>query len=58
MIPVAAASDKELAQSLSGVRRTFAETERRKRELLHTRPRTPEEAIAELRGPSLYGEEL
>lgn len=55
---LAAASDKELAQSLSGVRRTFAETERRKRELLHTRPRTPEEAIAELRGPSLYGEEL
>jgi hypothetical protein len=51
------ASDKEIAQSLSGIRREFAETERRKRELLHT-PCTPEEAIRRLRGPSLHGEEL
>ena len=51
------ASGEEIAKSLSGVRRAFAENERRKRELLHT-PRTAEQALRDLRGPSDYGEEL
>jgi hypothetical protein len=52
------ASDEEISQSLSKVRRAYAESERRRRDLIHAQPRTAEQAIRDVRGPSDYGEEL
>lgn len=52
------ATDKEIAASLGRIRRAFGEAERHRRDLIHVQPRTAEQAIHDLRGPSDYGEEL
>jgi hypothetical protein len=47
-----AASDEDIQQALSAVRRQHGDAERKRRELLHNTARlTPEQAIEALRGP-------